>query len=117
MRGQGSPLNVGMGSGESIQIGEQAGLPVEISHFKLPVSAAVSLGRGTTLKAGSDATLAKVEAARRDEGEASGPPLTVAAGPTPPACASPSRTRSRPTTSPTSASCSGWTARSRALCW
>jgi N-acyl-D-amino-acid deacylase len=50
---------------EALRVGREAGCRVEISHFKLPVVSANALGRGRTLKAGSDATLAKVEAARR----------------------------------------------------
>jgi len=50
---------------EALRVGREAGCRVEISHFKLPVASANALGRGKTLKAGSDATLAKVEAARR----------------------------------------------------
>lgn len=50
---------------EALRVGREAGCRVEISHFKLPVVSANALGRGRTLKAGSDATLARVEAARR----------------------------------------------------
>jgi N-acyl-D-amino-acid deacylase len=49
---------------EALRIGREAGCRVQISHFKLPTNAAVRLGRGSMVKAGSDITLAKVEAAR-----------------------------------------------------
>ena len=49
---------------EALRVGKEAGCRVEISHFKLPTNAAIKLGRGTTLEHGSDATLAKVLAAR-----------------------------------------------------
>ena len=49
---------------EAVAIARASKCRLQISHFKLPTDAAISLGRGTTLKAGSDATLAMVDAAR-----------------------------------------------------
>lgn len=49
---------------EALRVGKESGCRVEISHFKLPTNAAIKFGRGTTLEHGSDATLAKVTAAR-----------------------------------------------------
>ncbi|MFT3784985.1 MAG: D-aminoacylase [Tepidisphaeraceae bacterium] len=49
---------------EALRVGREAKCRVEISHFKLPTDVAVTLGRGKTVDAGSDVTLAKVHAAR-----------------------------------------------------
>jgi len=49
---------------EAIRIGRESGSRVQISHFKLPTDVAESMGRGKTRAAGSEVTLAKVEAAR-----------------------------------------------------
>jgi N-acyl-D-amino-acid deacylase len=49
---------------EALRVGRESGCRVEISHFKLPTDVAEKLGRGSTINAGSDVTLAMVDAAR-----------------------------------------------------
>lgn len=58
---------------EALRIGREANCRVEISHFKMPIDTATKFGRGTrtgpdgkTIDAGSDVTLAMVEAARKN---------------------------------------------------
>lgn len=51
---------------EALRIGREANCRVEISHFKMPIDTATKFGRGQTIDAGSDITLAMVEAARKN---------------------------------------------------
>lgn len=50
---------------EALRIGREAGVRVQISHFKMPTDVAETFGRGSSLAAGSEVTLARVEQARR----------------------------------------------------
>lgn len=49
---------------EALRVGREGQMRVEISHFKIGTTTAIKFGRGDTIKAGSDLTLAKVQAAR-----------------------------------------------------
>lgn len=49
---------------EALRVGREAKCRVEISHFKLGTTTAIKFGRGSTVNAGSDITLAKVIEAR-----------------------------------------------------
>jgi N-acyl-D-amino-acid deacylase len=67
MRSEGSGIMKAID--EALRVGKESGCRVEISHFKLPTSAAIKFGRGTSVEHGSDLTLAKVIEARANGAE------------------------------------------------